>query len=426
MPEPVVKYTGRFCESGEMRMRAYERFLNYIRIHTTSSADSGTHPSFEGEWDLARMLEAELTALGLGQVHVDEHCYVYAKLPASPGCENAPAIGFLSHMDTSDEAFGKNVHAFLHDNYDGGDCVLPGSRKVLSPKRFPFLKNCIGETLITSDGMTLLGADDKAGIAEIMTALEEILKGDLPHGPVSIAFTPDEEIGEGTEFFDLGRFGAQFAYTVDGGDVNCVEYENFNAASADVQIRGQSAHPGDAKGIMRNASKLAMEFHALLPAEECPECTEGREGFFHLAEMTGRVAEAELHYLIRDHDRKRFEERKLQMQTAAELINQRYGAGTAELRMRDSYYNMIGQILPAHRHLVENAEKAIRKAGMEPMTVPVRGGTDGARLSFMGLPCPNLGTGGFNFHGEYECITVERMDRAVQVILNLIDLYKGY
>ena len=415
-------------------MRAYERFLNYVKIHTTSSGSSGTHPSFEGEWNLAELLKKELEELGLENVSVDGHCYVYGKLPASPGYEGAAALGFLSHMDTSEEASGENVRPILHEHYDGGEVLLPGnaengeisSTRKLSPQQFPLLKSCVGETLITSDGTTLLGADDKAGIAEIMTALDMIRTEGLAHGPISVAFTPDEEIGEGTDFFDLEAFGADFAYTVDGGDVNCLEYENFNAASADVIFHGQSVHPGDAKGIMVNASKLAMEFQALLPEGECPECTEGREGFFHLTDMKGKVSEAELHYLIRDHDRKRFEERKLQMQTAAELINQRYGAGTAELRMRDSYYNMIAQILPAHRHLVENAEKAIRKAGMEPVTVPVRGGTDGARLSFMGLPCPNLGTGGFNFHGEYECITVERMDRAVQVILNLIDLYKGY
>ncbi len=406
-------------------MRAYERLIRYAVIHTTSTPSSGTHPSFEGEWDLARMLCSELKELGAEQVRMDEHCYVYASLPATPGHETAPVLGWIAHMDTADDASGKDVRPQIHPSYRGGDVLLPGSGKVLSPEKFPFLRAMAGETLITSDGTTLLGADDKAGVSEIMTALETIRDQKLPHGPLRIAFTPDEEIGEGAMFFDVAGFGADFAYTVDGGDADCLEYENFNAASADVLFHGQSVHPGDAKDVMVNASKLAMEFHEMLPERGCPEQTEGREGFFHLSEMSGRVAEASLHYIIRDHDRKLFEKRKKLMKSITADMNEKYGEDTVELTMKDSYYNMLEKILP-HRHLIENAEAAIRDAGMTPNVIPIRGGTDGALLSYMGLPCPNLGTGGFNFHGEYECITAERMDRAVQVILNLIDRYRTF
>ncbi|MBP3736086.1 MAG: peptidase T [Lachnospiraceae bacterium] len=402
-------------------MRAYERFMSYAAVHTTSSEESGTHPSFAGEWDLAQLLNRELTALGLEHVRTDEHCYVYGELPASKGCERAPALGLIAHMDTSDAASGKDVKVLVHENYDGKDFVLPSGR-VFTVAAFPFLKRFAGETLLTSDGTTLLGADDKAGIAEIMTALEELQRGEIPHGPLRICFTPDEEIGEGADLFDVKGFGAAFAYTVDGGDVGGIEYENFNAASAEVVLHGVSVHPGSAKDIMVNAAKLAMEYQSLLPADECPEKTQDREGFFHLTDISGTVSEARLKYIIRDHDREKFEKRKKQAADAADKMNEKYGDGTAEISIRDQYYNMIEKIRP-HMHLIENAQAAIRDAGLEPFSEPVRGGTDGARLSFMGLPCPNLGTGGFNFHGEYECITAERMDRAVLVILNIVRRY---
>ena len=404
-----------------MAVRAYERFIRYAKIHTTSSETSGTHPSFAGEWDLARILEEELKELGAQNVRVDAHCYVYASLPASPGCEDAPAIGFIAHMATSDAASGKDVKVLLHEDYDGKDVVLPSGR-ILRTADFPFLKDLAGETLLTGDGTTLIGADDKAGIAEIMTAAETLLNGGPSHGPLRICFTPDEEIGEGADLFDVEGFGADFAYTVDGGDVGGIEYENFNAAAADVTVRGVSVHPGSAKNVMKNAVKIAMEFASCLPAAECPEMTDDREGFFHLTDMEGNVSAAKLSYIIRDHDAEKFEAKKRLVLQIADEINGKYGEGTVSVSIRDQYYNMIEKIRP-HMHLIENAKAAIRDAGLTPQCLPVRGGTDGARLSFMGLPCPNLGTGGFNFHGEYECITAERMDRAVQVILNLAARY---
>lgn len=380
------------------------------------------HPSFVGEWDLANVLEKELRELGLTAVETDKHCYVYGFLPATEGCEDRTQLGFLAHMDTSEEASGEHVKPVIWEHYDGKDITLPGNGRVLSLSRFPDMADLAGETLITSDGTTLLGADDKAGIAEIMTALETIQKEKLPHGPLYICFTPDEEIGEGTDYIDLTRFCPTFAYTVDGGDVNCLEYENFNAASAHVTIHGLSVHPGDAKDRMVNAQNVAMEFHSLLPETERPEHTEGREGFFHLTEMSGRVEEASLSYIIRDHDRAKFEEKKTLIKTAAETVNARYGAGTVEITVRDSYYNMLEKIEP-HMHLIETAKQAISDNGMVPVTVPIRGGTDGARLSFDGIPCPNLGTGGFHFHGVFECITAERMDRVSGVIRSIIEAY---
>ncbi len=403
-------------------MKAYERFINYVKVHTTSDENSGTHPSFAGEFDLAKILKKELEELGVQQVRMDEHAYVYGMLPATAGCEGVAPMGFIAHMDTSPDASGENVKPQFHENYDGGEVTLPGSGAVMSPKDFPFLKNMAGETLITSDGTTLLGADDKAGVAEIMTAFETIINENRPHGELWVAFTPDEEIGEGTDCFDLKGFGAKYAYTVDGGDVNCLEYENFNAASAEIAITGFSVHPGSAKDTMINASNVAMELHSMLPVAERPEHTEGHEGFYHLTGMSGRTAEAKLSYIIRDHDMQKFTQKKENITRIVGEINKKYGEGTARLTLRDSYYNMLEKIKP-HMHLIENADKAIRKAGMTPVVVPVRGGTDGARLSYDGIPCPNLGTGGHNFHGNFECITVERMDRAVQVVLNIIEEY---
>ncbi len=402
--------------------RAYERLIRYAKFHTTSDEESGTHPSFQGEFDLAKQLVSELNELKLEKVRVDEHCYVYAYLPATRGYENATKLGFIAHMDTSPEASGKDVKPILHENYDGSDIVLPGSGDILSTSRFPELKNYIGDTLITTDGTTLLGADDKAGIAEIMTAFETIIKENIPHGELWIAFTPDEEIGEGADLFDLKDFCATYAYTVDGGDVNALEYENFNAAGADIVIKGVSVHPGSAKDIMVNASLVGMELHSLLPEKMRPEHTENYEGFFHLTSFTGQVSSAKMQYIIRDHDMKLFEEKKEMLRAAAEKINKKYGEGTVTLTIKDSYFNMLEKIKP-HMHLIENAREALRKAGLNPVDVPVRGGTDGARLSYEGLPCPNLGTGGCNYHGTYECCSVEKMDKAVEIILNIIGIY---
>ena len=403
-------------------MRAYQRLLQYVQVHTTSDPTTGTHPSTQRQFDLARMLADELRALGVGDADVDEHCYVYGHLPATPGCEGRPALGLIAHMDTATDASGEKVQPVLHENYDGRDVTLPGTGAVMKVADFPFLASMKGETLITTDGTTLLGADDKAGVAEIITAVETLIQDGLPHGPICIAFTPDEEIGEGASLFDLERFGADFGYTVDGGDVGGIEYENFNAASATVTVHGLSVHTGSAKGTMVNAANVAMEYHLSLPRMARPETTEGREGFYHLCQMTGDVTEAKLGYILRDHDAAKLEYKKDNMRQAADYFNGKYGPGTVTVELKDGYRNMIEKIRP-HFHLVETARTAIQMAGLVPEEVPVRGGTDGAVLSWQGLPCPNLGTGGFNFHGVLECITAERMDKATQVVLNIIALY---
>lgn len=402
-------------------MRAYERLLRYAQVYTTSDPESESSPSSARQFDLANLLAEELKALGVADARVDEYCYVYGTLPATPGCENKPALGLIAHMDTSPDASGERVKPLLHENYDGKDLTLPSGAQ-LTLERFPFLASMKGETLITSDGTTLLGADDKAGVAEIVTAVETLLKEGRPHGKVCIGFTPDEEVGRGAERFDIAGFGADFAYTVDGGDVGGVEYENFNAASAVVTVKGFSVHPGDSKDKMINASNVAMEFHMALPQMARPEHTQGREGFYHLTQMYGDVNEAKLGYILRDHDAAKLEYKKENLLHIAECLNGRYGAGTVAVEIRDSYRNMIEKIRP-HFHLIETARKAIRMVGLEPEELPVRGGTDGATLSWMGLPCPNLGTGGFNYHGTAECITAERMDKATQVLLNIVALY---
>ena len=403
-------------------MRAYERFLKYVTIYTTSDEESASHPSTARQFDLAHLLVEQLKELGVADAAVDEKCYVYGTLPATPGYEEKPALGFVSHMDTAPAAPGENVKPQVFENYDGGDVLFAGTGEYMTVEKFPELANWKGQTLITADGTTLLGADDKAGIAEIMTAVERIQKENIPHGKLCIAFTPDEEVGQGADFFDVDRFGAQFAYTVDGGDVGELEYQNFNAADAVVTVHGFSVHPGSAKDLMKNAQTIAMEFAAALPAEEVPEHTEGFEGFFHLYQMSGDVTTAKLHYIIRDHDGEKFAARKALMEEITARLNAEHGAGTVVLELKDSYYNMEEKVKP-HFHLIENAEKAIREAGLEARIVPIRGGTDGARLSFMGLPCPNLGTGGFNFHGPCEYITAEKMDQSVQIILNIISIY---
>lgn len=396
-------------------MRACERFLKYIKVHTTSDPASGAAPSSAIQLDLARMLVQEMTALGIENAHVDEFGVVYGWLSATKGCEDLPALGFIAHMDTSPDYSGENVKPQIFPDYDGGDVVLAGTGDVLSVKSFPTLPVLAGMTLITSDGTTLLGADDKAGIAEIMTAAEAVIREGKPHGRLCIAFTPDEEIGMGVAHFDVEKFGARFAYTVDGGREGEIAYETFNAASAKVEITGMSVHPGSSKDTMINASLVAMEFNALLPAGDIPRLTEGYEGFFHLHDMKGDVSHAELDYIVRDHDRATFEARKQTLRHAAKVINERYGREVVTLTLADSYFNMAEKIAP-HMELVENAKKAARLAGMEPFVEPVRGGTDGCRLSEMGLPTPNLCTGGFAYHGKFEHIAMESMDRCAKMV----------
>lgn len=396
-------------------MRAYERLLKYVSVYTTSDPDSATVPSSMRQYDLAHQLVEELKALGLENVHVDENCVVYGWLSATAGCEDRPALGFIAHMDTAPDCSGENVKPQIIENYDGGDVQLAGSGEKLSPAAFPTLKNLAGMTLITTDGTTLLGADDKAGIAEIMTALESIISEKKPHGKLCIAFTPDEEVGAGVDHFDVEKFGAVYAYTVDGGEEGEIAYETFNACSAEVAVEGLSVHPGSAKDTMINAALVAMEFNALLPAADIPRLTEGYEGFFHLCDMSGDVEHAKLHYIVRDHDRATFETRKKTLEHAAKTINEKYAREVIRLTLKDSYYNMAEKIAP-HMELIENAKRACEKAGMKPFIEAVRGGTDGCRLSFMGLPTPNLCTGGFAFHGPYEHITVESMDRCAKMV----------
>ena len=396
-------------------MRAYERLLKYVSVYTTSDPDSATVPSSMRQYDLAHQLVEELKALGLENVHVDENCVVYGWLSATPGCEDRPALGFIAHMDTAPDCSGENVKPQIIENYDGGDVLLAGSGEKLSPAAFPTLKNLAGMTLITTDGTTLLGADDKAGIAEIMTALESIISEKKPHGKLCIAFTPDEEVGAGVDHFDVEKFGAVYAYTVDGGEEGEIAYETFNACSAEVAVEGLSVHPGSAKDTMINAALVAMEFNALLPAADIPRLTEGYEGFFHLCDMSGDVEHAKLHYIVRDHDRATFEMRKKTLEHAAKTINEKYAREVIRLTIKDSYYNMAEKIAP-HMELIENAKRACEKAGMKPFIEAVRGGTDGCRLSFMGLPTPNLCTGGFAFHGPYEHIAVESMDRCAKMV----------
>ena len=404
-------------------MRAYERLLKYVKVYTTSDEDSTTVPSTARQFDLAKELE-ELKSIGVADAHVDDKCYVYGTIPATAGYEDKKAIGFIAHMDTAPDFCGENVNPIVEENYNGEDVVLGTSGRTIKVSDFPHLKTLKGRTLIHTDGTTLLGADDKSGIAEIMTFAEETINGNEPHGKICIAFTPDEEIGAGADHFDVEHFGAQFAYTVDGGEENAVEYENFNAAGAEVKFNGVNIHPGDAKDIMVNAALVAMEFNALLPPTEVPSKTEGYQGFFHLTDMSGEVAEAKLSYIIRDHDEQKFADKKKVMEHAANIINQKYGEGTCELTIKDQYQNMLEMIKP-HMFLIDYAYKALEEAGENPKAVAIRGGTDGARLSFMGLPCPNLGTGGYNFHGPMEHITAEGMDTVVKVLHGIVRQIAG-
>lgn len=403
-------------------MRAYERFLNYVKIHTTSDEDSQDTPSSKRQFDLGNLLVQELEKLGVSDVRMDDKCYVYGKIPAAKGMEQVPALGFIAHMDTAPDYSGQHVMPQIINDYNGEDVNLGESGQVLSAKTFPHLKKLKGRTLITSDGTTLLGADDKAGIAAIMTMAEEILNEKMPHGTICIGFTPDEEIGRGADHFDIENFGADFAYTVDGGAENEIEYENFNAACAAAAIRGLSVHPGSSKNTMINASLVAMEFNAMLPFGDTPRNTKGYEGFFHLCDMKGNVSEASLEYIIRDHDASMFEARLNTMRHIEKLLNEKYGSSTVTLTIQEQYRNMKEKIEPC-MHLIENAKKAVLSIGLTPVTVPIRGGTDGARLSYMGLPCPNLGTGGYGFHGPFEHITAEGMDASVKILKEIVRLY---
>ena len=403
-------------------MRAYERLLKYVKIYTESSPDTGATPSTPGQWDLARLLAEELKELGLENPSVNEHCIVTAWLPAAPGCEAAPPLGLLAHMDTAPAFSGRDVNPVIHENYGGGDIVLPKEGRVIRAADFPFLAGLKGKTLITADGSTLLGADDKAGVAEIMTLCERLQAENLPHGRLCIAFTPDEEIGEGPDHFDVAAFGAKYAYTVDGGAAGSIEFENFNAASAVVDIAGVSVHPGGAKGVMENALLIAQELNALLPPGAVPAKTEGHQGFFHLDRMEGTAAEARMEYIIRDHDKGEFTVKKALLQRAAAQVQAAHPTARVEAVVKDTYYNMKEKLADC-MHLVDNAKRAAELAGLVPTVKPIRGGTDGARLSYMGLPCPNLGTGGYNFHGPQELACVEEMDRVVDMLVQLVALY---
>ena len=402
-------------------MRAYERLLRYVTVHTTSDEESGTNPSTSRQFDLANLLVQEMRELGIEDAAVDENCYVCGTIPASEGQEEADALGFIAHLDTAPDFCGENVKPQIHADYDGGTIVL-GAGRELSPELFPHLASLKGRTLITADGTTLLGADDKAGIAEVMTLAEYLLTSGCPHGKICIAFTPDEEIGGGAELLDLQRFGAKYGYTVDGGAENEIEYENFNAAAAVFQITGRNVHPGEAKNTMINAALLASQISCMLPAAEIPAKTQGYEGFFHLTEISGTVSEAKLSFIIRDHSSGRFEARLETLRRIEKDLNETYGEGTVRLQLREQYRNMEEKIRPC-MHLIDNAKAAVQEAGLEPEVVPIRGGTDGARLSFRGLPCPNLGTGGYAFHGPYEHITAEGMDAVVQILQGIVQRY---
>ena len=401
-------------------MKAYERLLKYVAIDTPSNPTSETTPSSACQFDLAKVLVEELKALGVENAEVDDKCYVYASLPATEGWEDAKRLGFIAHMDTAPDFNGCGVKPQIIENYNGEDVVLGESGRVLKVKDFPELANMKGRTLITTDGTSLLGSDDKSGIAEIMTMVERIVAENIPHGKICIGFTPDEEIGAGADHFDVEKFGADIAYTMDGGKEGEIEYENFNAAGADVIFHGNNVHPGSAKDIMVNAQLLAMEFNGMLPTDEVPAKTEGYEGFFHLTDMEGTVEKAKLQYIIRDHDREKFEAKKALMEKLTAELNEKYGAGTVELNMKDQYYNMREMVEP-HSYLIDYAKEAAKEVGLNPEVVAIRGGTDGARLSFMGLPCPNLGTGGFGFHGPYEHVTAEGMDFCVEMMLKIVE-----
>lgn len=399
-----------------------ERFIRYIKIDTESARDSDTYPSTMKQFELARMLRDELIELGLQDVDLDEFGYVMATLP--PNTERRlPVVGFLAHMDTSPDMSGKDVKPQFIEDYDGGEIVLNAEKNiVLSPVQFPDLKKYVGETLITTDGTTLLGADDKAGVAQIMSALAYLqAHPEIEHGTIKVCFTPDEEVGHGVDHFDVEKFGADFAYTMDGGEVGELQYENFNAAGAVLVVHGRNVHPGTAKGKMLNAIMLAVEFNDMLPIAERPELTEKYEGFYHLFLFQGTVEEARLEYIIRDHDHEKFATKKALMIKVAAFINEKYGTGTVDLTITDQYYNMKELVEP-HPEIITTAKKAYAALGIKPILEPIRGGTDGARLSYMGLPTPNLFTGGHNYHGKYEFIPVSSLEKGVEVIVKIAEV----
>jgi tripeptide aminopeptidase len=419
-----------FAKKNKNTMTVTERFLKYVSFDTQSDENSETTPSTHSQWQLAECLKAEMEAMGLADISLDEHAYLMATLPATYAGECAnkgehtgsplPVVGFIAHLDTSPDMSGANVKPRIVNNYDGKDIVLNEAKKiVLSPDLFPELLHHVGEDLIVTDGTTLLGADDKAGIAEIMTAIDYLKNHpEIPHGKIRIAFNPDEEIGRGAHLFDVKKFGCEWAYTIDGSEVGELEYENFNAAAATVRIKGLNVHPGYAKDKMLNASLIAREFIDSLPEEETPTNTSGYEGFYHLIGMNGTVEEATLSYIIRDHDAKKFEERLQFMQKSADILNELYPADTIKLEIKHQYRNMR-EIVEPQKHIIECAEKAMRAAGITPTIHPIRGGTDGAQLSFKGLPCPNIFAGGLNFHGRYEFVPIRSMEKAVEVIINI-------
>lgn len=402
-------------------MRVEKRLLKYVSYWTTSDEECRQIPSSERQFELGKVLEQELRDLGLEKVTLTDHCYVYGLLPATKGYADKPAVGFISHMDTAPDFSGKDVKPQIIPDYDGNDVLLKGSGAYLKISDFPTLKTLKGRTLITTDGTTLLGADDKAGVSEIMTAVEQIITEKIPHGDIWIGFTPDEEVGSGADLFDLDYFKARFAYTVDGDYEGEVAYENFNAASASFEINGVNVHPGEAKDIMINAALVGCEIASLLPENETPAHTEGREGFYHLTDFSGDIAHAKVNYIVRDHDKATFEKRLDTLRGIEKKMNEKYHADTVKLNIQHSYSNML-EVIEKNEYVVAIAKKAIKNVGLEPVSRPVRGGTDGARLSFMGLPCPNLGTGGYGFHGPFEHISVEGMDTAVSVIKEIVKI----
>lgn len=402
-------------------MTVVERFLKYVSFDTQSDPDSESTPSTPKQKLLGQELVNEMHSMGIENARMDEHGYVYAHIDANT--EGIPSLGFIAHMDTSSDASGADIKARIEKNYNGGDIRL-NEHTVLSPVDFPKLLNSIGQDIIVTDGTTLLGADDKAGIAEILTMAEELINNpEIKHGKICIGFTPDEEVGRGANLFDVEGFGAEYAYTVDGGEIGEIEYENFNAASAKVSISGRGIHPGSAKDRMINSIHVAQEFDSMLPQAQRPEYTEGYEGFIHLMHIEGDIENTKLVYIIRDHDMAKFEKKKSLMVKAAELVNLKYGEGTLKLTLNDSYYNMREKIQP-HIWLVSNVQEIMRDLGVEPITTPVRGGTDGARLSFMGLPCPNICTGGLNFHGRFEYIPVQSMEKVCSILLEIVKRFR--
>ena len=403
-------------------MKAYERLLNYVVIRTPSDENSTTTPSSPCQFNLAKVLVKELKELGVNDAMVDDKCYVYGHIPATPGYENATKIGFIAHMDTVSDFCDHDITPVLTPDYNGEDLVLGTSGRTLSTSLFKHLPSLKGRTLITTDGTTVLGSDDKAGIAEIMTMIERVNEENIPHGPISIGFTPDEEIGEGATHFNVAAFDAEYAYTLDGESEGEIQFENFNAGDAIFEITGVNVHPGSSKDVMVNASLVAMEINSLLPANNTPRDTEDYEGFFHLDKMSGNVAHAELHYIVRDHDAKKYDERIALLRDIETQLNEKWGEGTVKFTYKESYRNMA-EIVEAHPQLIDYAKQACKNADVTPLIVPIRGGTDGARLSFMGLPCPNLGTGGYGFHGPYEHNTIEGMDLSTNVVVELVKIF---